>query len=182
MNSKKYVLKGGYHAIHKWIYKNYGKAIKCENIDCEKRSNDFEWALSKGKKYEYKRENFIQLCKSCHIKYDFTEQGRKSIKRFFKGRKQTKKHIAKRVKKLKGQKRSFEFKERMREIKKGNPCPLIRKKCFQYSLENKFVREWESLTEASEFYKIKVSNITLCCQNKQKTAAGFIWKYKKNDK
>jgi hypothetical protein len=30
----------------------------------------YEWALLKGKMMERKRENFIQLCMSCHRKYD----------------------------------------------------------------------------------------------------------------
>jgi hypothetical protein len=117
MNKRKWNYSGGYHAIHKWLARKYGKAYKCENKDCFKKSNDYEWALLKGKKIEYKRENFIQLCKSCHIKYDFTEKGRQAIIKANKGKKQSVEHIAKRVKKLIGKKRSKEFKIKMRNIR-----------------------------------------------------------------
>lgn len=71
----------GYHAIHKWLVKKFGKASKCENLNCTypKRTKNrsilrlpkgFHWALLHGKKYVHKRENFIMLCNSCHRKYD----------------------------------------------------------------------------------------------------------------
>ncbi len=59
-----------YEAIHFWINRNYGKANKCENINCLKLSNKFEWSKIKGKEYERKRENFWMLCIFCHRKYD----------------------------------------------------------------------------------------------------------------
>ena len=63
-----------YNSIHRWIRKNYGSANKCENIHCKGECERFEWALKKG--YEYQRDvnNFTQLCSSCHIKYDYTEE------------------------------------------------------------------------------------------------------------
>jgi len=61
----------GYHGIHRWMNKTFGKAKKCENLDCLYRPpKSFEWALLEGMKYERKRENFIQLCIGCHRKYD----------------------------------------------------------------------------------------------------------------
>ena len=63
-----------YHAIHFWLQRLYGKADKCENEGCTGKSNSYEWALKSGLEYERKRESFIQLCKSCHRKYDLTEE------------------------------------------------------------------------------------------------------------
>ena len=67
----------GYYALHTWIKRTYGKANKCENrknkildFECSEKSNNYDWALIKGKKYERKRENFRMLCHSCHLKYD----------------------------------------------------------------------------------------------------------------
>lgn len=60
--------KVGYHGIHSWLRKTFGKADKCENN--ENHKGEFEYALLKGKKYERKRENFKKLCHSCHAKYD----------------------------------------------------------------------------------------------------------------
>lgn len=62
--------KVGYWGIHKWLYKYYGKANYCENLKCSKKSKIFHWALIKNKNYERKRDNFMQLCMSCHWKYD----------------------------------------------------------------------------------------------------------------
>jgi len=73
--------KACYETKHQWIRLHYGKANKCENpncfyprkgsgrrwIKCPKR---YEWALIHGKEHNHKRENYIQLCPSCHHKYD----------------------------------------------------------------------------------------------------------------
>ena len=58
--------------IHDWIRENYGSANKCSNPDCKyNKPKRYEWALIHGKKYERNVENFIQLCPSCHRKYDY---------------------------------------------------------------------------------------------------------------
>jgi DNA-binding transcriptional regulator YiaG len=59
-----------YSMIHSWLLKTYGKAKKCENIACKKKSNYFDWAKLINKEYEMNRDNFIQLCRSCHKQYD----------------------------------------------------------------------------------------------------------------
>lgn len=61
---------GGYGAIHKWLRRHYGNANKCESSTCNDKSNIYQWALRKGKKHEYERDNYIMLCASCHAKYD----------------------------------------------------------------------------------------------------------------
>lgn len=58
-----------YVAIHIWLKTNYGKADHCD-FDTNHESKWFEWALLKGKQYSHNRDNFIQLCISCHRKYD----------------------------------------------------------------------------------------------------------------
>lgn len=59
-----------YSTIHRWIYRYYGKANKCENINCEVLGKRFEWALIHEKKYKKDVDNYIQLCSRCHRKYD----------------------------------------------------------------------------------------------------------------
>lgn len=66
-----------YSAVHSWLKRTFGKADHCENTGCAGRSKHFDWSLIKDEKqytYEFKRENFWQLCKSCHVKYDMTEE------------------------------------------------------------------------------------------------------------
>ena len=69
----------GYSGLHVWIRKELGSANKCENPECKyprivnkkytTKASGYEWANKSGK---YKRDvnDFIQLCTSCHKKYD----------------------------------------------------------------------------------------------------------------
>ena len=63
----------GYTGIHTWLRREFGKADRCENKKCSAVSKNFNWALRKGYRYERRRGNFIRLCRSCHLKYDFGE-------------------------------------------------------------------------------------------------------------
>jgi len=71
----------GYFGLHSWLVRSFGNAIKCENrkvslLDfiCSRKSNNFQWAVIHEKGYQRKRENFIQLCISCHKKYDYSNR------------------------------------------------------------------------------------------------------------
>jgi group I intron endonuclease len=58
----------------------------------------------------------------------------------------------------------------------------LSKKVYKYDLENNFIEEYNSVTEAVLLNNIKrnnLSNIADCCRGKRKTANGFKWKYKK---
>jgi group I intron endonuclease len=50
----------------------------------------------------------------------------------------------------------------------------------QYSLENKYIKTFKSITEALFFFNktIKSGHISNCCKNKRKSAYGYKWKYK----
>lgn len=53
------------------------------------------------------------------------------------------------------------------------------KKVLQYDLKGNFIKEYNSLRQATEENNIKsISNISLCCNGKYKQAGGYIWKYK----
>lgn len=53
---------------------------------------------------------------------------------------------------------------------------------IQYSLDGKFVKEWESQTEATKFLNKTGDGIGACCRGKQKTAYGYIWEFKNKNK
>lgn len=77
-----------YAAIHYWLKHKFGVADRCENKSCKDVGKRFEWALKKGKNYEYKRRNFIKLCSKCHRKYDpITEEGKDRLAKSRMGRK-----------------------------------------------------------------------------------------------
>jgi len=70
-----------YEALHTWVYKEFGKAYKCEMPGCKyPRIGDKGVILKKPKRYEWsnktgiynrERKNWWQLCPSCHRKYDY---------------------------------------------------------------------------------------------------------------
>lgn len=69
-----------YFNIHAWLLRKFGNAKMCEGECCSNtKPKRFEWALKKGCKYERNRENFIQLCCSCHRKYDMTDAIREKM-------------------------------------------------------------------------------------------------------
>jgi hypothetical protein len=77
-----------YNAVHKWLKENWGKPTKCENQLCVypryvdngrkllKKPARYEWA-NIARTTERKKENYVQLCPSCHRSFD---QKGKSIK------------------------------------------------------------------------------------------------------
>jgi len=56
-----------YSTLHKWVYRNLGKAKKCEK--CNMVKGRIEWA-NKSKKYKRNIDDWFQLCIRCHMKYD----------------------------------------------------------------------------------------------------------------
>ncbi len=56
----------GYYGLHMWIKSNFGIPTKCENCGAEK---SVQWS-NKDHKYTRMREDWEQLCSSCHQKYD----------------------------------------------------------------------------------------------------------------
>ena len=61
-----------YRIVHDWINRHYGKANKCENPSCKQVSSTHEYCLRKGMAHDRNIKNYIQLCRSCHRKYDMT--------------------------------------------------------------------------------------------------------------
>lgn len=53
----------------------------------------------------------------------------------------------------------------------------VSKKVLQYDLTGNFIKEWNSISEASRYVKGDVSS---CLNKRQKTAGGYIWKFKEN--
>jgi len=58
--------KVGYYALHLWIYRKFGKPIKCEI--CHGIKN-LEWSNKSGKYLRY-RNDWQRLCRKCHRNYD----------------------------------------------------------------------------------------------------------------
>lgn len=49
------------------------------------------------------------------------------------------------------------------------------KKVNQYSLNNNFIKCWDSITQAQK--ELGITHISMCCTGKRKTAGNYIWRY-----
>jgi hypothetical protein len=99
----------------------------------------------------------------------------------------TKEAIAKRVSTLKETiKTSEKWKtSRLEIIKKCHTKEVIQKRALkqkkpviQLDLNNNFIKEWPSGIDIQRALGINSGDICICCKGRQKTAGGFIWKYK----
>lgn len=61
--------KRAYDNIHTYARRHWGIPNKCENLLCKGNSNNFEWANITAV-YNYEKENYRMLCRSCHIDFD----------------------------------------------------------------------------------------------------------------
>ena len=70
--------------------------------------------------------------------------------------------------------RFIEFKENaMRPNIEINSKPVL-----QYNLNNKFIKEYESISEAGRRTNICLVSISYVANNKRKTAGGYKWEFK----
>lgn len=156
-----------YSAFHHWMKDNFGKAIKCENINCKGKSSKFHWALKKGCVYDHIRENFIQLCVSCHVKYDMTPERKEKISKRQTGRKLTQK-----------------WKDAISKANKGRVLGkgylIRRRKVEQRDLQGNLIKIWDSMTEAAKTLKINLSGIIMNCRGTLKKSKGYKWNYLDN--
>lgn len=60
---------------------------------------------------------------------------------------------------------------------KGINHPNI-KPISQFDKNNNFIADWQYINQARDYLGIDPSTIIRCCKGKQKTAGGFVWKYK----
>ena len=70
--------------------------------------------------------------------------------------------------------RSEISKERKRFFKE-HPEKKTTKRVYQLSLNGRFLNEWNSMTEAANFYQIDIRNISAVCKGKRKSAGGYSW-------
>lgn len=67
--------------LHKRLIKKHGNAQRCESEDCKSvNPKRYEWALKKGHQYSDNPDDYLQLCPSCHRKYDYTEGHKEKLK------------------------------------------------------------------------------------------------------
>ena len=65
---------------------------------------------------------------------------------------------------------------RVQRIAKKNNKPIL-----QFDLEGNFIKEYESITQASKELNNSLNNISQCCSGRNRTSKGYIFRFK-NDK
>lgn len=93
----------------------------------------------------------------------FSEERKENISKALKGKYVGDKHWCY------GKKRNIDF------------ISKISKPILQFTLDDVFVKEFDSAKSASLELGIDSSSIGKCCKGKQKSCGGFIWKYKENN-
>lgn len=87
--------------------------------------------------------------------------------------------------------RSLETIQKITQTKKQNPrnttpeliekyrqTSTLKKPIYQFLINGDFVREFESINDASRSLGIRNDGISACLRGLQKSSGGFIWKYK----
>ena len=59
-----------------------------------------------------------------------------------------------------------------------NTRNMFKKKVLQYTKNGEFVKEYDSLSDASKSIGVSKSNLSSACIGRRKTCKGYIWKYK----
>lgn len=66
--------KAGYRALHYWLIRARGPAVKCELCGKEKTTpKSVQWA-NVSRSYLRDVDDWISLCASCHTQYDMTPE------------------------------------------------------------------------------------------------------------
>lgn len=77
-----------------------------------------------------------------------------------------------------GRNHTEETKRKISNKKMGN-IPINRKVIYQYTLEGEYINEYESAFHAAQSLNRSVVSISSAATGRQKTCAGFVWKYNK---
>lgn len=114
-----------------------------------------------------------------------SEETKRKISKANKGRKRSKETRLKMSKSFKGKRKSEETKKRMSESKLGKKITWshkFNKIILQYDLQGNFIKEWKSITSASNELKLRQGDISNVCIGTNKSCGKFMWRYKKGSK
>ena len=111
----------------------------------------------------------------------FSEEYKKKLSETFKGRTFSEETRRKLSESLKGRTFSEERKRNISEAKKGIPNLKLSKPVLQIDKNtNDVIAEFPSIHQVERDLGLNFKNISSCCNNKRKTAYGFIWRYKES--
>lgn len=189
-----------YDAICKYGWDNIEHIILSKNLNKEQAKKEEIAAINK---YKSNKKDFGYNVSEGGFVPVITDETKEKLRIANLGKIQSKETVAKRVEKLRGQKRptvSLFMQER-----KGSKNPNYGKKApdrvrkalsnhakygqfgannysaksvIQYDKNNNYITEYSTIIEAVQKLNLKSNHISECCRGKYKTAHGYIWKYK----
>ena len=162
-----------YKAILKYGWVNIKHEILEANLSESEAKNKEKFYIkaykSNDKRYGYNLTSGGEL-PSTGVKRVVSIETRIKISNSQKGRKRSKESIEKSVNGRKGYKHNDVTK---RKIADATKIPIL-----QFSLNDEFICEYESILSASQNTNVAKQNICKCCKGNRQTAGGYKWKYK----
>lgn len=147
-----------YVSMHTYIRNNFD--IKNECSFCgTKDAKRTEMALLKDKDYSFNLMDYIELCVSCHKKYDMTEGQREKIS-------------------IRLKNNPVENFIKASKLKKMGRDNSHAKTIIQYSMDDSFIKEWDSCADAVKSLGILASSLSNCIGGRSNSCGGFKWKLK----
>ncbi len=173
-----------YNAIKKYGWDNFKHIVLFENLTKEEAEDKEIELISKYKsnqnKYGY------NIANGGNHQGTVSEETKKKISKSLKGRTFTAEHKRKMSEAQLGEKNhrygkitSAEIKEKISigNILHPSSGQFPHKKVNQYNLQGEYIKTWNSMGEIERILHINHSMISECCNGKQKTSGGYIWKY-----
>lgn len=152
----------------------YGKHHSEESKQKMSEAKKGKTPWNKGKTNIYSEETKKKMSEVAKTRI-YTEERRKKLSEAGKGRKHSEETKLKISESHKGKLFTEEHKRKLKEAVKN------RKSVFQLDKEtNTIIAEFPSIMEVEKQFGFGHSNISKCCKGEQKTAYGFIWKYKES--
>lgn len=148
--------------------KNKNKQYKISSRTYERLKLEYALFLTGKKQSDSTRQKKSEIMKKVWAKKTDKEKRKIANKR-------------KKTRDKKGYKQSEETKLKIKKSLTGRKITWEQKRnkfVLQYDLQNNFIKEYKSANQADREMGGKGQNVADCCNNKQKTAYGFKWKWK----
>ena len=162
-----------FNAICKYGWDNITHTIIVDGISkecaCQLEQELIAKYKTNNRRYGYNKSIGGEL-PSTGVKRVVSIETRIKISNSQKGRKRSKESIEKSVNGRKGYKHNDITK---RKIADATKIPIL-----QFSLNDEFICEYESILSASQNTNVAKQNICKCCKGNRQTAGGYKWKYK----